>query len=308
MRVEMLAACLLVAACGREPAQRLEGDAMGMRWGVRLTEGQAERAEIEEVFERWERAASLWREDSELARFNRAPANQWVCLGPELWKAASLARKIAGETGEALDITVGPLARLWGFGTPFWRNAPPSGEKIEEALRCCGWRHLEWDEERRAVRKLREGVEVNVNAVVEGLALEDLAETLRVRGHGDFLLELGGEVLAAGGPWAVAVQAPGKAPGEEYVMLPLEDGALATSGTYRQHFEHGGREYSHVIDPRTGRPVTHRLGSVSVAHPNCGLADGYATALLVLGPEEGRRVAERLGLRVFWIEEVGNGK
>jgi thiamine biosynthesis lipoprotein len=102
----------------------------------------------------------------------------------------------------------------------------------------------------------------------------------------------------------VAVQVPGGGAKESFSMMPLSDMSLATSGTYRHLKVEDGKDFSHLIDPVTGRPVAHQLTSVSVMDADCGRADGFATALLVLGPEKGRVVAERLGLRVIWIEAV----
>jgi thiamine biosynthesis lipoprotein len=168
---------------------------------------------------------------------------------------------------------------------------------------------LEFDDEGCLIRKLTARVELNVNGVVEGLALEELARGLRAKGYRDFLLEIGGELLAAGRsttgkPWIVAVQVPGGGAKESFSMMPLSDMSLATSGTYRHRKVEEGKDFSHLIDPVTGRPVAHQLTSVSVMDGNCGRADGFATALLVMGPEKGRAVAERLGLRVIWIEAV----
>jgi thiamine biosynthesis lipoprotein len=303
---------LLLAACDEGAPLALEGEAMGMSWRAQIggTGGAADlREEVEACFQRWEQATSLWREDSEVMRFNAAPAGEWMAVGKELWAAVRLAHEIAAETEGALDITIGPLVDLWGFGQGGGRGEVPSEEALERTLERCGWAYLEMDGAGRRLRKGRAGMRLNVNCVVEGLALEDLAARLRALGHGSFLLELGGEVLAAGesprgGPWQVAVQAPEEANGEVFSMMPLRDGAVATSGTYRHRFKFEGKDYAHVIDPRTGRPVGHRVKSVSVMHPRCARADGYATALLVLGPERGRVVAERLGLRVIWIEAL----
>jgi thiamine biosynthesis lipoprotein len=307
----LMAVIWVLAGCDAGKTVNQEGEKMGMRWRVQVVGGheQVVGEEVEQVLERWERATSLWRDDSELSEFNRAPTGQWVKVGAELWSAVALAREIATETEGALDITVAPLVDLWGFGRAGRREAAPSDETVEERRLRCGWKSLEVNEIARAMSKQREGMALDVNCVVEGLALEDLSKRLCELGYRDFLLELGGELLAqgrsmSGEPWTVAVQAPGGRSGESFSTVPLNGGALATSGTYRQRYFHGGHGFSHLIDPGTGRPVTHRLTSVSVFDGHCGRADGFATALLVLGPERGRRVAERLGLRVIWIEEV----
>jgi thiamine biosynthesis lipoprotein len=101
--------------------------------------------------------------------------------------------------------------------------------------------------------------------------------------------------------WRVGIQTPEATPGDAMQTIPLRDLCIATSGNYRQRFEKDGKSFSHLIDPRTGHPVTHALTSLSVIHPTCALADGYATALMILGPEHGREVADKLGLQVIWI-------
>jgi thiamine biosynthesis lipoprotein len=131
--------------------------------------------------------------------------------------------------------------------------------------------------------------------------MDHLAQRLEAAGATRFLLEIGGEVLARG-EWRVGIQTPAAPPGEAAQTLLLKDQAITTSGVYRQHFSAAGKEYAHVLDPRTGRPIEHALASVSVIHSSAAQADGFDTALLILGPDAGRRLAERLGLRVVWFE------
>lgn len=301
---------VFLGGCGGREALVMEGEAMGMRWRVQVAGGEAAgtQEEVSRVMSEWEMAASLWREDSEIVQVNREPEGKWIKLGDRLWRAVALARDVAREADGALDITVGPLVELWGFG-PEGARERPSEQEVQAVLSRCGWRHLEFDDEGCLIRRLTAGVELNVNGVVEGLVLEELARGLRAKGYGDFLLELGGELLAAGHsptgkPWMVAVQVPGGGAKESFSMMPLTDMSLATSGTYRHLKVEDGKDFSHLIDPVTGSPVAQQLTSVSVMDADCGRADGFATALLVLGPEKGRVVAERLGLRVIWIEAV----
>lgn len=299
---------VLLCGCETDEVAVLEGEAMGMRWRVQVVGGNpGEIAKaVEGVMRGWEQAASLWRNDSELAAFNREPVGKWVKLDERLWSAVTLAREIAEETDGAFDITIGPLVDLWGFG-PERRQSEPSKEEIRSVMQHCGWHQLEFDEAGGQMRKLMPGVVVSLNGVVEGLALEELARKLKSMGYGDFLLELGGEVLAGGHtkdrrPWMLAIQTPGAEQGEAFSMVPLSGLSMATSGTYRHVLVRNGKQQSHLIDPQTGYPVAHHLESVTVVDRNCGRADGFATALMVLGPEKGRVVANRLGLNVVWIE------
>ena len=225
----------------------------------------------------------------------------------EVIELVQLSKRIAEDTEGALDITLAPLIDLWGFGAKGSRQVPPTDEEIEKACQRCGWHLLEMREQPPALRKRQSEVRINVSAVAEGWALDQLAKRLESAGVQDFLLELGGEVLARGHgpdgmPWLVGVQMPAASTQESMQALRLENAGLATSGTYRQHFEHEGKSYAHVLDPRTGRPVEHALRSVSVKHASAALADGYATALLVLGQGKGGEVAAKLHLNVLWVE------
>jgi thiamine biosynthesis lipoprotein len=183
----------------------------------------------------------------------------------------------------------------------------PTQAAIADALQHCGSDRLQVQPSPAALRKLDAALTLNLSALVEGYAADQLGALLQARGVNDYLIDVGGEMLAHGHnpdgkPWQVGIQTPGARPGDAMTALPLSNQALATSGTYRQQFQHSGRSYSHIIDPRTGQPVAHRLVSVSVIHQRAALADAWATALLVLGPKEGRETASRLGLTAVFIE------
>lgn len=284
---------------------------MGTTWTLKLCGRAPEpdlQARIQAHLDQREAVFSHWKADSALSRFNDSRSTDWQPVPLELVNVVETARTIAAETDSALDVTLAPVIDLWGFGraAPGVRE-PPVEEAIQAALRRCGWSFLHSRAAPPALRKDRPELRVNVAAVAEGFVMDELVSLLRQAGHERFLLEVGGEVFASGEapegrPWRVGVQTPEAAPGEILQSLPLAGECLATSGNYRHRFESGGKRYSHLLDPRTGRPVTHTLASVSVLHPSCALADGYATALMVLGPDQGRAVAERLKLRVVWIE------
>ncbi len=246
---------------------------------------------------------SHWRPESALSRFNAAPSTDWITVPTELIEVVELAQQIGADTEHALDITLAPLVELWGFGAGGRRATPPRDDEIAAAQARCGWQQLQTRHQPPALRKRRPDLHLNVSAVAEGWALDKIATQLESRGHTKFLLEIGGEILTRGA-WPVGIQTPAAPPGEAAQTLTLKDQSLATSGVYRQHFQHGDREYSHILDPRTGRPIAHPLAAVSVIHPSAAQADGYATALLVLGPEQGRQLAQKLGLQVVWFERV----
>ena len=257
--------------------------------------------DLRQQLDDWEAIISHWRPDSAISRFNDSTKTDWIAVPVELVEVVELAQQIGGDTDHALDITIAPLIDLWGFGATGRRDSPPTDAEIASAKAQCGWQHLHTRHAPPALRKDLPGLRINVSAVAEGWALERLAQHLESNGITRFLLEIGGEVLARG-EWRVGVQSPAAPPGESAQTLLLKDQSIATSGVYRQHFSVAGKEYAHILDPRTGRPIEHKLASVSVIHPSAAQADGFATALLVLGPDAGRRLAEKLGLHVVWFE------
>lgn len=251
---------------------------------------------------------SHWRAESPVSTLNRSRSLDWFSVPRELVEAVKLAKVIADNTNGALDITIAPLIDLWGFGAKGRIAEVPSEEAIREAKKICGWQYLEWREEPPALRKKIPEIQINVASVTEGVVIEHLVRLLKGRGLEHFLLEVGGEVAAVGNgpdgqPWLVGIQTPDAKQGDALQALPMRDLCVSTSGNYRHRISVSGKTFSHLIDPRTGKPVTHGLRSVSVIHPRCDLADGYATALMILGPVEGVRVAEGLGLRVVWVAE-----
>lgn len=285
---------LLLPGCGQQELKTVSGTAMGTTWSLRSAEaGEAVRRLVQEHLDRREAVLSHWRKDSAVGRFNQVSSTDWQPVPLELVEVVRLARRIADDTEGALDITLAPVIEAAGF-------APPTGP----ATTVTGWRHLQVRDEPPALKKDVPELRINVASVTEGFVIDELAALLKARGLKNFLLEVGGEVCAAGlapggRSWWAGIQDPGAAQGEVLQQVPVSDLALSTSGTYR-HQKYGR---SHLIDPRTLRPVAHELASVTVLHPSCALADGYATALMVLGPGRGRAVAERLGLRVIWISQ-----
>lgn len=283
---------LLLPGCGRQELKTVSGTAMGTTWSLRSAEaGEEVRRLVQEHLDRREAVLSHWRQDSAVGRFNQVSSTDWQPVPRELVAVVKLARRIADDTEGALDITLAPVIEAAGF-------APPTGP----ATTVTGWRHLQVRDEPPALKKNVPELRINVASVTEGFVIDELAAMMKARGLKNFLLEVGGEVCAAGlapggRSWWAGIQDPGAAQGVVLQQVPVSDLSLSTSGTYRH--QKGGR--SHLIDPRTLRPVEHELASVTVLHASCSLADGYATALMVLGPERGRAVAERLGLRVVWI-------
>lgn len=285
------------------------GKAFGTTWHLKTADGISPEmaVKLQSQLDAWEAHISHWKPGSAVSCFNASTSTDWQNMPVEVIELVRLAEKIAQHTDGALDITIAPLIDLWGFGANGHRNSPPAASEIEKARETCGWHLLDIRDEPPALRKKHPHTQINLSSVAEGWALESLARWLEASGEHDFLLELGGEILARGHaadgkPWLVGVQAPDAPTGDSMQALRLENASLATCGTYRQRFQHEGTSYAHVLDPRTGRSVEHQILSVSVQHTSAAMADGYATALLVLGPVRGREIATRLRLNALWVE------
>ncbi|WP_082674486.1 FAD:protein FMN transferase [Thiohalocapsa sp. ML1] len=308
---------LALAGCGpREHTLTLAGPTMGTSWSVQLprppagVDQAALYAGITAVLEEVNARMSTYQADSELSRFNAAESTDWFPVSDELVRLVDTALAVSTLSDGAFDVTVGPLVNLWGFGPEVQADELPAQAEIDAALVRVGWTLLHTRTEPPALRKDRPDVYVDLSAIAKGHGVDRVAAVLEAAGVRDYLAEIGGElrgrgVNAEGEPWRIAVERPD--PGRRAVLrvVALTDQAMATSGDYRNFFELDGRRYSHSIDPATGRPVDHQLASVTVLAERCGEADAWATALLVLGPERGRALADERGLAALFVERIG---
>jgi thiamine biosynthesis lipoprotein len=300
------------------PTTTFSGAALGTTYNVRVVHdaplsdaarrGLQER--VEAALAAVDRSMSTWREDSELSRLNRHGTEPFVASS-ELFEVLAAALEIGERSRGALDITVGPLVDAWGFG-PGEVLDLPSEEKLGELMERTGSALLVLDPEERTVSKKVPGVEIDLSAIAKGYAVDRVAEVLENAGSLGFMAEVGGEVVARGQnadgrSWRIGIEVPDPERRAVHTVVRLEDAALATSGDYRNFRVEDGEILSHIIDPRTGRPVGHALASVSVISDTCMAADGWATALSVLGPREGLEVARQEELAVLFISRTSDG-
>ncbi len=294
----------------------LDGATMGSTWTVRiaaLPAGQdagTVRAAIEGVLESINRQMSTYRETSEITRFNRTPGLDWFPVSPDFAAVVAESARISALTGGAFDITVAPLVDLWGFGPDWSARQVPAAAAVEATRARVGWQGIEARMDPPALRRTVDGITLDVSAIAVGYAVDRLADVLEDAGVEDYLIDVGGEFRgrgssAAGRPWRVGVEHPGT--GAVAAAVELQGMALATSGDYRNYYEAGGEFYSHVLDPRTGRPVSHQLASVTVVTRTATEADALATAFLVLGLAPGRALADEHALAVLWVVRGDSG-
>jgi thiamine biosynthesis lipoprotein len=307
----------MLSGCQRAPSpDYFEGDAMGTTYHVTVTalpqavSRSAVQAVIDDELANVDRHLSTYRPDSEISRFNASGGTDWLPASGSLYAVLAEAQRVSGESGGAFDVTVAPLVSLWGFGEegPESPREPTTAE-IGAVLATVGFSKLGLRQNPRAVRKLAPGLHVDVAGIAPGYAVDRIAERLVSLGIQDCIVEIGGEVRAWGRspeqrPWRVAVEVPVAGERRPYTLVDLDGMSISTSGDYRDYRFVGTRRISHTIDPRRGTPVRNDLASVTVLHTSTMSADANATALMVLGPEEGFRYAERHHLAVLFIERV----
>jgi len=313
-RFLLLLPALVLAACGdsRLPQLELTGSAMGTTFKVLLVEppdtlaATELEADIVASLGGVDDLASTWRDDSELSRFNANPSLDWIVASAKFCNVLDQALAVSRETGGAFDVTVGPLVNLWGFGPDGQILEPPSDEAIDAAMQNVGFDKIETDCDERLIRKTLPTLYVDLSGWAKGYAVDEVVRLLDTNGLENYLVEIGGEVRVSGHNsenhmWAIAIEAPSTSERVPYAVLRITDTSVATSGDYRNYFAHDGQNYSHTIDTRTGRPVTHDLAAVTVLNPSTAYADAMATALLVLGPEAGPSLATKLGIAGYFL-------
>jgi len=318
MRTPALLALLALAACGGSgPGEvLLQGGTMGTRYSVKmLHDGKGVDAlqdEIESLLDGIEDEMSTYRPASEISRFNAEASTDWFGVSRDFCRSIERALEISALTGGAFDITVEPLVDLWGFGPGKIVQSPPPDEAIDALLANIGYEHLHADCDRPALRKDIEELMLDMSAFGKGLAVDRVADLLDHRGIDNYLVEVGGELRLrghnpGGESWAIGIELPLDDERRPHTIVHLTDTAMATSGDYRNFFISGGQRYSHLIDTRTGRPVTHALASVTVIDAVGYRADALATALLVMGPQDGMRFALRENLSVLFLVRRDDG-
>ena len=300
-------------SCSQSPTTGyLKGDTMGtfytvQYWSKKSIEPQNLDTSVKEILNEFEDQLSNWRPDSWVSRFNSAPANRPIPLPEHAFEVVSLSLELAERTQGAFDPTLSPVIQLWGFGTDRSERIPEDSS-IQAALLKVGYHKLVLDAANSTLLKRDPNLQLNCSAVAKGYAVDLLTKELRERGVEGMLINIGGEVYAAGtksdgSSWTVGIQ--DKRPNGQTLRsnrnIPLHDQALATSGHSQRVFFINGQRYSHILDARTGRPVAAPMASASIIAPNCALADGLATIALIIDSDAMKQLASQYdGIEYFY--------
>lgn len=268
-------------------------------------------ATVREQLELVDALMSTYREDSEISRFNRHASTAPFPLSVETLTVLKASEAVSTVTEGAFDITVGQLVDAWGFG-PGRKTVPPSSAELDRLRRSAGWTKLSVNELDETATKEIPDLQCDLSAIAKGYAVDRVADALAELGFASHLVEVGGEVRAggtnpSGERWRLGIEAPVPEGGPVQKILQVSDTGVATSGDYRNFREVEGLRFGHVLDPRNGRPATSRVASATVLDPSAMRADAFATALMVLGAEDGIRVAEAANLPALVIVRDAHG-
>lgn len=314
----LLLGFVLLSSDDAQDIHRLDGYTMGTSYQIQIVDMPAELSSDQvitdvsallgqldtEIF-------STYARDSELSRFNRHPVNTPFAASTRMVDVLLLAQAISEQSDGAFDITVGPLVNLWGFG-PLIQTADsvPEQTLIDIALDSVGHRYLLIDEAKSEITKTKD-IYVDLSGIAKGYAVDQLAEYFDESGVENYFLEIGGELKIKGYKpgnvsWVPAVETPLDIASQVYEVFFSrgEKIAVAGSGDYRNYFEENGVRYSHEIDPRNGRPVTHKLAAAYVIDESAARADALATAYMILGLDAAKRLAEEQGQAAYFIYKL----
>jgi len=293
------------------------GPTMGTRYNITYVQTLAPaslselQAGVDTVLAELNQSMSTYIADSELNRFNDHAVNEWMTVSAPLFSVIEQAQEISRLSAGAFDISVGPLVDLWGFGPTPGEDKIPSARQLSAVKNSMGYQAIELDKRQRRIRKTS-ARRLDLSAIAKGYATDMVAEYLERQGIDAYLVEVGGEVRLKGKKpngdnWRIAIETPVSGQREAQRIVSLSNISIATSGDYRNYFEIDGQRYSHTIDPASGYPIQHKLVSVTVITEHCIEADGYATAMLVMGTEKSLALAEKLNMAVFLIEKTEQG-
>ena len=312
---------LMTTGVAAQSEHLIQGRTMGTTYHIKVVARDAEdvsglREKIERRLLALNQVFSTYIKNSEISRFNALKeAGQKFEVSADFIQVMWVARDIHLLSDGAWDGTVNPLVDLWSFGPTRRKPRVPSAAAIKALLLQIGFGRIQIIEPNFLVKNLAT-VTLDLNAIAKGYAVDQISDLLAANGFENYLVEIGGEVYAAGlrpdgQRWRVGINRPQKdaAFNEVYKAVSIENQAFATSGDYRNFFELDGVRYSHVIDPRTGYPVSNGVVSVSIIADNCTLADGLATAIMVMGAEKGIRLVNRLDkVECFIVVEKSDGR
>lgn len=298
----------------------LQGMTMGTTYNIKVVatpehvESLKLHSKIETVLKQVNQEMSTYIPNSEISLFNKSNSRDIFEISNGFSRVLKESIRLGELSNGKLDITVGPLVNLWGFGPEQRPEKVPSENILASTLTRVGLKnlHLNGNQLSKDIPNLF----IDLSTTAKGYGVDVVAELIEANGIVNYLVEIGGEMRLKGFKhtgelWAIAIEKPLLDPSGEQravhqVIIP-KDNAVATSGDYRNYFETDGQRFSHIIDPATGKPINHNLVSVTVIHPSSMTADGLSTTLMVMGNDQGMKFAVENNLAALFIYKTDHG-
>ena len=310
-------ALILLSACSKTPEiVKLSGSAQGTTWhisywGKEHHDPEKIQSELDKELLRIDKVLSNYRDDSVISLVNNNHNTLAIEADDELIYLIEEARKVHTASQGCYDLTIKPLFSLWGFTNK--SLTIPTKAELSETMYAVGMEKIQTHES--FIQKQLGTVHIDVSSIGQGYSVAKLAQLLDKKGIQNYLVEIGGELQTRGQkpnqqPWRIAIERPlPEATGFQKIITikTQEPTAVMTSGTYRHYYDEAGKRYSHILDARTGAPVTHSTVSVTVINESPTIADAWSTALLCLGTEEGLKIANEHKLSVLFINQSEAG-
>ncbi len=306
----------LLMGCSEPTIQKFEGPAQGTTyhisyWSKKSVDPKSVEESVAHELDTIDKTLSNYRPDSVIEVFNSTENTESQDVGNEIVSLVRIAKTVYQATQGCYDLTTEPLFQLWGFKGE--APAIPQQTAIDKALNQVGMDKLEVVDDTH-LRKGQADLKVDLSSIAQGYSVAKISRVLEQQDITDYLVEIGGELQTRGQkpdaqPWRIALERP--LPGEQHIQKRItmpKDGVMAvmTSGTYNHYFDYQGQRYSHILDARTGRPITHDLVSVTVIHDDPTVADAWDTALLCLGQAEGIQTANNAHIPALFIQQQNN--
>ena len=311
-------ACLFVGltACTQpDPIQRISGPAQGSTftvsfWSDQELDKNSLETQLKDELDRIDLLMSNYRPDSVIEAFNAQQTQDPIEVGEELVQLVDIARQVSAHSEGCYDLTVKPYFELWGFRGD--KLTKPSIEQIQTLKQTIGLDKISSKES--SLTKLNPALRIDVSSIAQGYTVGQLAKILDKAGIENYLVEVGGELVSKGKKpeakaWRVAIEKPLPDSQKLQKIISVQQNeplSIMTSGTYRHFYDQDGVRYSHVLDARTGSPVTHNTVSTTILIPDPTWGDAWSTAFLCMGSEQGLKVADKLKLPVLFIDQQGD--
>lgn len=293
--------------------QHDSGFVFGTTYNITYQSNENLKSEIEKTLAEVDNSLSPFNEKSVITHVNK---NETVTLDDHFTTVFRLSSEIYKDTEGAFDITVAPLVNAWGFG--FKNGITPDRHAIDSLMPFVGFDKVKLQDGK--IIKTDDRLMLDCSAIAKGYGVDAVARLLKSKGIDNYMVEIGGEIVASGenpkgAPWRIGVSKPDddsvSVSNEIQGIINISNRAMATSGNYRNFYYKGGKKYAHTIDPKTGCPVQHSILSATVVSDECAKADAYATAFMVMGLDKAKAVlARHKDLMAYFIysDDKGNNK